>query len=94
MNLYLIEQSENNGYDTFDSAVVCCESHEEAQRIVPGQGYTKEHSKELDDKYWTEAKTSTYPEWATRPELVSVTLIGTAEESVKLGVVCASYNAG
>jgi hypothetical protein len=37
MNLYLISQDENNDYDTFDSAVVCCETEEEA-RIMPPSG--------------------------------------------------------
>ena len=38
-NLYLISQEENNGWDTFDSAVVCAKSAAEAKQIVPGYGF-------------------------------------------------------
>ena len=31
MKLYLISQSKNDDYDTYDSAVVCAESEEEAK---------------------------------------------------------------
>lgn len=34
MKLYLISQNVNNGYDTYDSAVVCAETEEEA-RMIP-----------------------------------------------------------
>lgn len=36
MNLYLISQDVNNAYDTFDSAVVCANDKEEAQKMHPG----------------------------------------------------------
>ena len=36
MNLYLISQNRNNGYDTYDSAVVAAESEEKARMIRPG----------------------------------------------------------
>jgi len=36
MKLYLIEQKEITGYDTFDSAVVCAKSSQAARRINPG----------------------------------------------------------
>lgn len=35
MNLYLLTQDENKGYDTFDSCVVAAESLEAATRIHP-----------------------------------------------------------
>lgn len=34
--LYLIEQSHNTGYDTYDSAVVVAPSVVEARKILPG----------------------------------------------------------
>ena len=37
MNLYLISQSVNNEYDTYDSAVVAAESEEDATKIHPIQ---------------------------------------------------------
>lgn len=36
MHLYLISQQTNNGYDTYDSAVVAAESEEAARSIHPG----------------------------------------------------------
>lgn len=35
MNLYLISQDENTGYDTYDSAVVAAETAEDAAKIHP-----------------------------------------------------------
>jgi len=35
MKLYKIWQEINKGYDTYDSAVVCAESEEEARKIPP-----------------------------------------------------------
>lgn len=35
MNLYLISQTENEDYDTYDSAVVAAETPEDAARIHP-----------------------------------------------------------
>lgn len=36
MNLYLISQTEDNDYDTYDSAIVCARSEKEARQIHPG----------------------------------------------------------
>ena len=36
MNLYLISQNVNNGYDTYNSAVVCAENEPDAASIHPG----------------------------------------------------------
>jgi hypothetical protein len=35
MNLYLLSQTENRGYDTFDSCVVCAPNEEQAKTIHP-----------------------------------------------------------
>jgi len=35
MKLWLISQTENNGYDTYDSAVVAAETEVEAKGIIP-----------------------------------------------------------
>ena len=39
MKLYLISQSENNDYDTYDSAVVCAPNEATARSITPGYGF-------------------------------------------------------
>jgi hypothetical protein len=35
MNLYLIWQTEDNSYDTYDSAVVCASNEDEARHMDP-----------------------------------------------------------
>ena len=81
MNLYLISQSVNKGYDTYDSAVVCAKSAKEAQRTHPSG---------------SPMYTATKPDiWAwCSPEAVEVELIGKAKKGTKKGVICASFNAG
>ncbi len=78
MKLYIISQDENNGYDTYDSAVVCAENEEEARNIDPsGQNWRENWS-----------------EWCSSPNQVEVMYIGEAAPEVEKGVVLASYNAG
>lgn len=80
LNLYLLSQTVNNGYDTYDSCVVAAPSEEEARTIRPSS-----HSEWGDERAHS---------WARFPEEVKVTLIGLAEENVPEGVVLASFNAG
>jgi hypothetical protein len=60
MNIYLISQDENSGYDTHDSAVVCAKSPKDAKEINPGYGE------------WGD----TYPTWASSPSKVKCKKIG------------------
>jgi hypothetical protein len=39
MKLFHISQTENNNYDTFDSAVVAAESEDAARNTVPGKPF-------------------------------------------------------
>ena len=80
MNLYLISQSVNNGYDTYDSAVVCAESEEEARSIHPN-----------GDLDWNGGN-GPYGTWCNK-DSVSVQLIGSAIDQQK-GIILASFNAG
>ena len=79
MNLYLLQQDDNFGYDTYDSCVVVANSPEEAKLITPdGNGFD-----------------SMFRVWANNPSGVAITYLGTADDSLKLGeVICASFNAG
>ena len=79
MNLYLISQSENDGYDTYDSAVVAAESEEEAVQIHPGPS-----------PKWGQG----YSNWASSPEKVKCELIGVAIEGTEAGELLSSFNAG
>lgn len=82
MNLYLLSQTEIEDYDTYDSCVVAAESVEQAARIHPS-------GRLMSD---TPPK---YPSWATKPERVTVTLIGTAVDDItEPTVICSSFNAG
>ena len=81
MNLYLISQTDNTGYDTYDSAVVCASSAEEARFIHPARWMTGAWWEEEEDDCWA------------KPHRVSVLLIGKAHDA-KPGVICASFNAG
>lgn len=96
MKLWLIEQDDNDGYDTYDSAVVAAETEDAARRTYPND----------DDYRWSdEAKMwvghrkdgSTYAaydrDWTT-PDKVRVRLIGEAVDGTMAGTICASFNAG
>ncbi len=79
MKLWLISQKQNNGYDTYDSAVVAAESEAAARLITPdGRPFTMEF----------------YYSWCDGPEHVTAQYLGEAEPELKAGVVLASFNAG
>lgn len=80
MNLYLISQTVNKEYDTYDSAVVAAVSEDDA-RSMPPYGHNIRWSDGLL-RYWAS------------PKYVHVTYLGKADDKVNLGVVCASFNAG
>lgn len=82
MNIYCISQSENEDYDTYDSAVVCAKDAEQAANMHPnGSG---QPLKDAGSRCG----------WASDPASVSVRLIGKANHKTKAGVICASFNAG
>ena len=79
MKLFLLEQNDNCGYDTYDSCVVCAENEELAKKISPCG---------LNDNF------TGYGSWANSPENVKAIYIGEAADSVKPGLVISSFNAG
>jgi hypothetical protein len=86
LNLYLISQSANNDYDTYDAAVVCAENEDDAKSIHPGN-YKEEVP--LGDG----TRDADYGTWTCR-ENVRAELIGAALNNAERGVVLASFNAG
>ena len=82
MNLYLLTQDDADGYDTYDSAIVCAENEKIATSICPSY---------YDGEQWDQTR---YRSWASSPDLVHVKLIGVADNSISRGVVLASFNAG
>jgi len=106
MNLYLISQTINNGYDTYDSAVVCAESEDEARKIHPSNFVTHHrdgkwygtHALCVDEaengkEYETE---NGYCSWIPFDAIhkLDVELLGKADSSVEAGLIMASFNAG
>ena len=79
MNLYLICQTENNNYDTYDSAVVAAENPLSAQATHPG-GYNEDFNGRNGS-------------WCCAVD-VAVTLLGKAKAGTKAGVILASFHAG
>lgn len=88
MKLYLLTQSKNHGYDTYDSCVVAATSPSTARKIHPGEcnvpGAYKEWWKE--ERHWGS--------WAETLEQVEVEFIGNAKRGTKAGIICSSFNAG
>lgn len=88
MKLFKISQTVNNGYDTYDSAVVVAECKEDAQRMHPGYSDTGGIIPEELLNYVV--NNSDFQAWA-HPKFVSVEYLGEAADGMQ-GVVCASYN--
>ena len=88
MNIYKIFQSENNDYDTFDSAIVAAESEEEARDMDPKSEWGNDPLK----VNWN--CNSRRSSWAFNREKVNVEYIGVAKEDTKAGIILASFNAG
>lgn len=96
MNLYLLSQSVNNHYDTFDSMVVAAPDPETAAKIYPYEDNKWQEDKNQwgsyhGDKYYP---ISRYDGWVNHWSEVTVKLIGVAAEGTAQGVVLASFNAG
>jgi hypothetical protein len=80
--LYLVTQSANREYDTYDAFVVCAENAEEAKHTHPtGEPLTPEWRPDIYDP-WTSL------------ENVHVQYLGKADPILTKGILCASYNAG
>lgn len=88
MNLYLLMQTKNNGYDTYDSCIVVATDEESAKKIHPSEHHGS-------GEWWLNTETfGPIGCWAPIDE-VEATLIGTASPECKPGtVLCASFNAG
>lgn len=93
MNLYLISQNINNGYDTYDTALVAANNEEEARLISP-DGYL-EWSEEKDSWAYPDGdKRATNNGAWVKPSKVSVELIGIASPDTEAGHIFSSFNAG
>jgi hypothetical protein len=85
MKLYRISQTENEDWDTYDSAVVCAPDEETARNISPSGCV-------MQDKDW---RVSIYDQvWCSSPDKVTVEYLGEAADNIQQGVILASFNAG
>lgn len=106
MKLFKIEQSKNDGYDTYDCAVVAAKDADEARLIHPStfavdlwspEGwmgrYNNANRPDIHGKPYMCYDADGDGSWA-HPDDVTATLVGTAKPGTKRGVIVASFNAG
>lgn len=93
MKLWLISQSWNSGYDTYDSAVVAAETEEDARETHPDKDLFWDGD-EWCYKTWdgTKIVVSYHGSWAD-PACVTVEYLGETDRDIK-GVILTSFNAG
>ena len=80
MKLYLLKQTDNNDYDTYDSCLVCAENEADAITINPNGNEFKE--------------SDTWGGWALSRDSITCSEIGEANDKQERGVIIASFNAG
>lgn len=83
MNIYLLQQEEVSGWDTYDSAVVVARNEQEARLVRP------------DMQKWNDESFSL--SWASKPENVTVTFLGKLDKNYPIPddmVILGSFNAG
>lgn len=85
MKLFLISQDVNNGYDTYDSAVVVAHDEEDAKIIYPSKGLRGKLQRLNEDN----------GAWVNDSNLVKVVYLGEANpDMTEPDIICASFNAG
>ena len=95
MKLWLISQSENNGYDTYDSAVVAAETEEEARVMYPGDPcYKWKWSGSKWQYHGPDGQVFNMQGYSwVDPVVVDVQFLADGYQG-PAGTVCASFNAG
>lgn len=86
MNIYLLTQDLNRGYDTYDSAIVSAESEDDARAIHPNWVVN-----DLGDEGWDKYSCCDWVE-LSQHHLIKVKLIGSSV--VERGLILSSYSAG
>lgn len=101
MKLWLLEQTINKNWDTFDSAVVVAETEDEARKIHPmnHKDYNNLASIVWKNNSWYYINELGYNAYWNMcwvdPHEVIVTYIGEASDKFKSGdIVCSSFIAG
>jgi len=82
MNLYLLENYTNEGYNTYDSCLVVAADEKSARLIKP------------DESRWGEEYSYSRSGWCMKPEDVIVKYIGVASEDLEENsILISSFNA-
>ena len=92
MNLYLLYQSENRGYDTYDSMVIAADCEEDAKHLsFVTCGAYNDYPNEIKEPIWRNYYLATCPfgAWSETP---TIELIA-ANALVNEGIICTSFNA-
>jgi len=84
MKLFLVSQTENNRYDTYDSFIVAAKTEEKARMTYPNPD-------EIEG-IW-DGKAPVYGSWCDA-EFVEVMEIGTTNKYADGTILCSSFNAG
>ena len=92
MKLWLISQSFNKGYDTYDSAVVAAETEEDARKLHPNKGHFWDGEGWCYKIFNGRVVPSCHPDWAD-PQHVQVEYLGETDRDIR-GAILASFNAG
>lgn len=91
MNIYLVSQNDNDGWDTFDSFVCYAPNEEVAKKMLPNVGVLLK-----PNEYWNKdgKHDNKYSTWAMNINSITVKLLGSNAEITESGVILASFNAG
>ena len=97
MNIYLLTQNDQNGYETYDSCVVIAENDDDARRIHPIGSDWYVWLEDAESWGFVYADGRIEPEsisnWTNDINKIIVHNIGISHID-EPGVVCASFNAG
>ena len=83
MKLYRISQTENIGYDSYDSAVVLAKNFIDAKNTNPRTGQQMRMCDWVDNQHW-----------CSKLENVQVEYLGDAKYDQSDPIIVASFNAG
>ena len=96
MKLFLLSQTENTGYDTYNCCVVAAENEVAARKINPGGMREWDSERECWVFVYSDGRKEPDEDstWANDITLIQVRYIGEASPNTKRGIICASFNAG
>lgn len=97
MKVFLLHQSDNQGWDTYDSMMVAADTEAEAKLYHPSTilewkwDESREEWGEWVDGSWRGGSRN---DWAFSPRTVTAEYIGEARPGMEAGILISSFNAG